>query len=365
MDNENQPTGNEAPGEKTIEEAAKHQVPGFYGFMLLQLASLLPKEVPNKQIIEEAAKHHAEAIYKFMLLQLASWISKDESELASFVEELRNRSPEPDKTDEDAVKTTPEEAPDEKQLDAAAQYEKSLQEEAEQGPKINFKPGIARWLGLEKTQEPEVEELDKPDENTVKTTNKDMEVEKPRIPQEEEQQATEKVKQQPALPLSKLHQALEEAGAYDRLKKPRDRKVLQKWLTSEEPMGDFMSETGITTPQGVNKLIHRKLQEIFQYLPDDVQREYKSAKKAIKLKTDTQLKTDISKGRIKEGLDKSTKVGRPKGKADRQPRTEFSDTHRQHLSDALKRYHREQKEHSTPAQEEHTIVDLPKLPHHQ
>src|SRR5947199_10723467 len=66
--------------------------------------------------------------------------------------------------------------------------------------------------------------------------------------------------EQPVLPLLGLHQALEQAGAYEKIRKEKHRQVLQAYLTTEAPMRDLQVLAGAKTTRGVNEIIHNTIQ---------------------------------------------------------------------------------------------------------
>lgn len=178
--------------------------------------------------------------------------------------------------------------------------------------------------------------------------------------------------EQPNLPLLGLHRALEQSGAYEKIRKEKHRQVLQAYLTTEAPMGDLRELAEVKTPQDVGTIIHRSLQKAFPHLPQKVQEEYINPKIAIKRKS-AKL-TSISRERYKEGIanravsvnrtvDRINVGGRPKGRKDSQPRAkrEFSASHKQHISEGqVKRWQRskEQKSQSIPSQDPQTIIDF-------
>ena len=186
--------------------------------------------------------------------------------------------------------------------------------------------------------------------------------------------------EQPILPLLGLHQALERAGAYDKIRKEKHKQVLQAYLTTDMPMGDLRELAGVKTPQDVGTIIRRSLQKVFSYLPQEVQEEYINPKAAIKRKS--AILTPISRERHKEGIANRTVSrtvnrinvgGRPKGRKDSQARAKRSDvgmprakrelsaSHKQHISEGqFKRWQRsqEQKAQSTPSQDPQTIIDF-------
>jgi hypothetical protein len=176
--------------------------------------------------------------------------------------------------------------------------------------------------------------------------------------------------EQLVLPLLGLHQALIQAGAYEKIRNEKHRQVLQAYLTTDAPMGDLRELAGVTRPQAVKNIIHRSLQKAFPHLSQEVQAEYKSPEEAIKRKSGRL--TPVSRERHKEGLANRTEVGRPKGKKDSRSRVKRADTdrprakkvlsatHKQHISEANFRrwqHYREQKAQST-SQEPQTIIDF-------
>jgi hypothetical protein len=211
---------------------------------------------------------------------------------------------------------------------------------------------------------------------------------------------TQAGEQQPVLPLLGLHQALEEAGAYDEIKKQKNRDVLKEYLTTEKPMGDLKDTANVKTVDAVYSIVHRNLHKIFEHLPLEIQEEYGgSAEEAIKLKSAKQLETRLSRGRIKKGIDEKRtnsevykqnlsagtsrrweyyrEVDKPQGKPPfseqglENIRRARSNSPRENYSKAANRrweLYREQQAQSTPTQEphqtppeEHTVFDSAKL----
>ncbi len=155
-------------------------------------------------------------------------------------------------------------------------------------------------------------------------------------------------------PSVRLHKAIEETGAYQHLNPVRAR-ILRTYLSEEQTtMSDIQRAEGFRSKSGVHTNIHTSLERIFPLLPEEVQEEYRSAKDAIKTKSAHH--TESSKQRIRQGLDR---LKRPDAE-----KIEFSDTHKQNLSEALsQRWQREREARREAQQSTTSPTDLiKKLP---
>ncbi len=201
-------------------------------------------------------------------------------------------------------------------------------------------------------------------------------------------------------PLLGLHQELEKVKAYDKLRKMRWRKshkdddpekrvrVLQEYLTTEKSMGDLKDIAGVTSVDGVNRIVHRNLNKIFEYLPSDVQQKYGgSANEAIKRKASTQAQLRSSAEDYIQNLSAGMsrrwehyrEVDKPQGKPPfseqglENIRRRGRNIPSEEMSKVAHRRwekHREQQElnapihepQQSPSHEEHTIIDFSKSP---
>ncbi len=143
----------------------------------------------------------------------------------------------------------------------------------------------------------------------------------------------------PELPLLGLHQAIEQAGAYQFLV-PRRHVILKAYLTTEVPMGDLKPLAGVKTRGAVLKLIHRSMQQVFPYLPLEVRAEYKSPQEAIRRKAGKL--SSISRERLKTTL--AEQVDPQTG------RIEFKAPHKNNLSEAASRRWQRVREQKAQAQ---------------
>jgi hypothetical protein len=128
--------------------------------------------------------------------------------------------------------------------------------------------------------------------------------------------------QQQDLPLLGLHQAIEEAGAYQNIQKERHRQTLKMYLTTTLPMIDLQELAGVNGTRQVGNIIHRSLQKAFSHLPKEVQDEYKNPKEAIRRKSGRMMPVTHERQREKL-IDKETGT--------------FHHEHRQHISEATRR----------------------------
>lgn len=142
-------------------------------------------------------------------------------------------------------------------------------------------------------------------------------------------------------PYVKLHNQIEQAGAYNLLS-PERAKLLQTYLTTDSTMTDIKKAEGFKSVSGLHSNIYTSLERIWEHIPEDVRQEYGSAKDAIKTKSAHH--SEFSRRRIKQRLDKL-------GRADVE-KVEFKDTHKTHLSEAASRRWEREREARRAAQAE-------------
>lgn len=130
-------------------------------------------------------------------------------------------------------------------------------------------------------------------------------------------------------PAMKLHQRLESAGAYDRLRQldPRRATLLQTYLTTEKSAAEAGKEVGIGNRIQAHELIHSSMEVAFFALSEEERAAYEN-NPAKALQTRSKMQTQAKIERLKDAQSK-----RP-----RNPETgkiEISDTHKQHLTEAV------------------------------
>jgi hypothetical protein len=105
------------------------------------------------------------------------------------------------------------------------------------------------------------------------------------------------------------------------------------YLITALPLIDLQELAGVKGSRQVGNIVHRSLQKVFPYLPQEVRDEYKSPKEALRRKSGRMMPATHERQREKL-IDKETGT--------------FHSEHRQHISEATRR--RWQHEHEQNAQ---------------
>jgi len=130
-------------------------------------------------------------------------------------------------------------------------------------------------------------------------------------------------------PAMKLHQRLERAGAYEKLD-ARRRAMLQTYLTTETPIPDLgkLSEVQLKSRSLLTGLLHSGMEDAFNALPETERAAYDN-NPAVALQTRSRQQTQTKGEKIKDALNKYRNPESGK--------VEFSENHRQHRAEAVKK----------------------------
>src|SRR5205807_712901 len=100
-------------------------------------------------------------------------------------------------------------------------------------------------------------------------------------------------------PAMKLHQRLERAGAYERLRQLDSRRatLLQTYLTTEKPALDIGKEIGIRSRSRATELLHSAIEIAFFALPEDERAAYSNSP-TVALQTRSKQQTQTKSERL-------------------------------------------------------------------